>query len=154
MAGFDFFDGREFSILKFAIHSLLFGIMMAYVSVPNHLARLKELGVTEFSEEALSTKQKMEVQSEITKDEFLTKLRNLNVLSISKISTKGNLITIWTKVSRHTFGEKIEVEFQELDNGINQVYISSRSKLITNFIDNGKNLNNVQVIHQILKVTV
>ena len=34
MAGFDYIDGKEFSILKFAINGFIFGTVMAFILRP------------------------------------------------------------------------------------------------------------------------
>lgn len=153
MAGFDYLDGQEFSIVKFVIMSLFFGLMMTFILVPNHIERIKELNITEFTDEVLSSNQKSIVQSAISRDDLLHKIENSTILNISKISAVENSIRILTKVSTKTFGEKIEVKFQEIGDGMNELLITSRPRLITKFIDDGKNLKNVQSIQKILNGT-
>jgi len=154
MAVFNYFDGEEFSIFQFVFMSLFFGLVMTFTFVPYHIERIKELDIKEFSDEVLSSNQKLEVQSAVTRDDLLHKLENSSLLNISKISTTEHSIRILTKAESTTFGEKIEIKFKEIEGGMDKLLITSRPRLITKFIDNGNNLRNVQTIQKLIKGTV
>jgi len=154
MSIFDYITNSEVSIWKFLFLTLFFGITMALISVPTHLARLKKLGIDNLTKKSLKIKQEEIVQSNIKISDLLSRLKNDSKFKNLKIIDSSNKLNFKTRISGYSWGEKVEIKFYENNKGINHIYISSKPFFPLTLIDYGTNLEIVNHIKDlILKTT-
>jgi len=155
MSIYDYISDSEISIWKFLFLTLFFGGTIAMISVPIHLARLKNLGIeniTKKTKKFLKLNQEETIQSDIKINDLLLKLKNDSKFKNSKIIYSGNKINFKTKINDYGWGEKVEINFDENNKG--NINISSKPIFPLTLVDFGANLEIVNHIKDlILKTT-
>lgn len=140
------FEGY-FSLLKFIGTVIGMGAFMASCFVYWHISQLKSIGVKEFTEQMLKTEQEKEIISSLSKTELLARLKKK--YNYSNVRDLENEITFRTKIS-DTWGEKIRISVQEHQDGINTFIITSKPRFSFNYLDFGRNLQNIMEIERLL----
>lgn len=142
--------GEPFVLWKFLFKSVFFGLFMSLALVSWHLRELKKMGVKNMSDENLAIRQKKTIKTHFSKDEIVNKLKSTPNLDNRSLKESTNSIMIKTKMSWKSWGERISISFNEVEDGIQEITISSKPKAIFAFIDYGKNKKNVLQIEELL----
>ena len=146
----DIFRGKPFEISIFLMHAIGFGLIMSLSLVILHTSSLEDLGVTEFTKENLSVKQKRHISSSISPGELVSKIEGDKYFKRGKINTEEEYIQIIMPMTWKSFGERIEIHTEQINEGMTQYFVSSRNKGITPLVDYGRNMENVLKIENLL----
>ena len=150
MAVFDFMDDEKFSIVKFMLHTILFGGGMCFFLTYTHKSQLKAMGIKEVSEVTLNPIQEKTIPSKIPLQMLIGKLERLSFIKKMELDTVKNLITIVTKITSYGWGENVSIELLNNENGDYTYKVISKPKYSVVIFDSGKNLKNVLAIEKLL----
>jgi hypothetical protein len=151
MALFDLINGDEFKIWKLLYNIIFFGFLMASFFAYSTKRTLKRKGITKLTNEILSVKQNTEIQSILSKNEIIDKLRTDSFFGKMKITKSENGILIKSNISLQSWGERIEIIDKNSQSELHTYLISSKPKLRTTLIDMGKNKENIDRIVGLIK---
>lgn len=118
------------------------------VSIQKH--GLIRLGITELSEENLSTKQSRSVKSAMTFSQLASLIKDRYKQHSVKYNDADQTIEIKKGITLYTWGEQITVSSSPENNTFK---ISSRPRFIPQFSDNAQNLENVLQIERLISTS-
>ena len=147
-------EGGDFVFWKILVSAIFFGVILTLILVPLHIAELKRMGIKELTHENLSTNQEIELEVNISKEDLIHKLMNDPTTKEMSLVESENLIILKTKLSSISFGEKIQIRFNKLRDGMNHILISSKPKLFFTSFDYGKNKQNVEYLKKMIEKTL
>ena len=141
-------ETTDFSV-NFSIASGLLASMFLTASfVGLHLKSLKAIGITEFDDNVLSTKPKMEIRCDLTQEEIVNRLKKTEHINISSLKWDGQNLRIGIRPSKGPFGTKAYIYFDKYKHGI--LPMSSQSLMPLSILDDGKNMQNLLLLKTLL----
>lgn len=149
----DFKKELSFVLSEFLILSASFGFLMSLILVSWHVKELRKMGINRFTEEILSPNQKTKFQTTTSKEELILKLRKNPVFESMNLIESENIIVLKSSPSWRSWGEKIQITIDDLENGVKQVFVSSEPRIATTLVDFGKNRKNIEIIEKLLMKT-
>lgn len=149
--GFDLIDGNGFSLWKFLIATLFFGVSMSLILVSFHKYWLKKNGVEPITEDDLGVHQSQIIESKFNERELIERLKNNPILGKMKLAELENGISLKTGVTMKSWGEEIKIILKSRKEDKFEYLISSRPKLKTTLVDYGKNMENINLIEKVIK---
>lgn len=123
-----YFFGENKHILYPIFSGLGFGLMMALVFTISQVYAVKKLRPGKLTSEALSMHQVTYLQVPLTKAQILSKLRNNYPTKDWELMEEADLIKLKTSFTAKTFGEKITIKVNQLQNGFSEVLVESKPK--------------------------
>jgi hypothetical protein len=150
MTLFDLIDGIGFRTWPFLYHALFFGGLMSLFLVSIHLLSLRKFGIRNMTSALLGVNHKTSLRTQLSKQAVMEKLRQDPFFRKMNLIESDDKISLSTDMGWKSWGEKIAIHFRPLEDGINELEISSKPKLKTTMIDLGKNLQNVMKMEQLL----
>ncbi|GLR19586.1 hypothetical protein [Portibacter lacus] len=151
MTIFDIILGDGFSIFKFIFLFVFFGLFMSLFLVAKQKRKLKELGVSDYTDSNLKVNQTATLVSKLNFIELSQKLQDDVVLGKMNFDQTKDSIKLSSGASWRSWGEIISIQSKELTDGKYEYSISSRPKMKSTIIDSGKNLENVMAIQRALE---
>ncbi|KAA9341021.1 hypothetical protein [Adhaeribacter soli] len=140
----------EARILQSLISGLGFGLMVGLFITYKQMREVKKLRGNQLSQEDLSVHQVACFQSYLTKEEILAKLQNHYPSKDWELQTANDLVKLKTPYSWKSFGEKVQIRINELQNGLTEVLVESKPRLWYTLADYGKNLENTLYLRKLL----
>jgi len=128
--------------------TLLFGGINAVVYVPFIRNRLGEMNIDPIKKEHIQVVQRKSFPVDMTMEELVVKLRKDPYFNKMNIRETEAGILLDPKSSWGLTGEKISIQ-QQSGSGLKRIQVTSRPKFL-NFLDGGKNLENIMRIGEIL----
>jgi len=147
---FYFFSNEEEWLLRSLVLGLGFGLMMGLFLTYKQMREVKKLRGKELTQEDLSVHQLTHFQSALTKEEMLAKLQNNYPSKDWKLTENGSHIRLKTTYSWKSFGEKIQIKVEQLQNGFSDVIVVSKPLGWITLADYGKNLENILYLKHLL----
>ena len=137
--------------LIFVIRTLTFGLFMSLTLVSIHRYKLRQTGIENFTDDNLGVYQTRMIETELTKNELLEKLKSDSVFGKLKWKEMDNGVSATTGFSFFSWGEEIRILIKSIKEASYDYQVSSKPKLQTTIVDFGKNLSNVNKIERIIK---
>lgn len=146
----DLFGDDTFDVNRLFNRASFYGFWMSLILGTIHIIALKRLGLKSFTTSDLSVNQHRRVSSNINFTQLVDKLKSIPLTEKMELSDSGHGLTFQTRASWKSWGEKIKIEvLRETETGT-EYEIYSQPKRRTVLIDNGRNLQNVMKIEQLL----
>ncbi len=142
--------GDYFNIWMIIFMSFFYGLFMSLFLVTYQKEGLKNIGVNDFTESNLGVHQARVINVNVSKQEFIEKIKYDNVLNKMKLTYLDNGIKLSSGLTWKSFGEKITVFINPKSEGQYEYTVSSEPKLKTTMFDYGKNLENINRIEMVL----
>ena len=131
---------------------IMFGIGWSYFIGRQQISALKKIGITEFTDEVLAVNQSDNFELEITTDQLISKLENNPIENFKSMEVSGQSIQMCTRGHLDALsGEKIQIDFKDLDNGIKAISINSKPRIFFQQFDQGRNIINVRTIRNVIE---
>jgi len=147
-----FTSGVLVMILIFFMSTFIFGGLMSLIIVSFHRYKLKKKGVKKITTENIGVSHTRNIKSRINKIELIEILKNDSIFGKMKMKEIENGIHLKTEMTRESWGENIKIILQSNNNSEFEYLVSSSPKIKTTIIDYGKNLENVNLVENILKI--
>src|SRR5688572_31030585 len=125
------------------ISGLGFGILMATFFTISQVAQVKKLRKGKLTTEALSVHQEAQLQTPLSKAQIIARLQNNYPTKDWEMTEDSDLIKLNTTFSAQSFGEKVTISVNSLQDGLSEVLLESRPKIRFTLADHGKNLKNI-----------
>lgn len=130
--------------------ALFFGICMSLFLGTIHILALKRMGLKSITSDDIGVVQHRRVLSNLNFSQIVDKLKSIPFTRKMETSDSGQSLTIHTGASWKSWGETIKiVSLQETEKGM-EYEIISQPKIRTTLVDNGRNLQNVMRIEELL----
>ncbi|MFC5269177.1 hypothetical protein [Adhaeribacter terreus] len=126
------------------------GLILAFVFTFSQIAAVKKLHPGKLTSEALSMHQVTHMQVPLTKAQILEKLQSNYPTKDWELTEESDLIKLKTSFTAKTFGEKITIKVNKLQNGLSEVFVESKPKTWFTLVDYGKNLKNIIYLRNLL----
>ncbi|HUR30598.1 MAG TPA: hypothetical protein VMZ69_04150 [Saprospiraceae bacterium] len=146
----DALSGEGLGAKSVFLRGFLFGTFMSLILVTFHLIRLRYLGIKEFTTEILRPSQKKILQSDISKQELISKLKSDPVVGKMQMNENGNEISLKSGMNLWGFGENISIKINPKTIQSTEYEIESTPIMKTTLVDFGKNLQNVNRIEKLI----
>ena len=147
----NFIIGLEIHFVPLLLTALFFGLIMTLIVSPNYFKEIKKLGISEFTDDILSTYQQKEVIADLSKEELLNRLKSDPFTGYMKFNEVDDVIILKSTFSTNSFGEIIQIKLKAAEGEGTRFLISSKPKLAISYFDNGKNLQNVEYIKKLIE---
>ncbi|MEP6647723.1 MAG: hypothetical protein ABJC12_11600 [Saprospiraceae bacterium] len=147
---FDILNGEGLRFWSSIFRFVFFGLCMSLTFVTIQIANLKKAGVQKISSDDFKIIQKRVVQSDISKDELISKLREDPSFKKMGLTEIGNQILLKSKTTFSSWGEEILINISSGQNGMNEFDIISKPKIKTNIMDTGINYLNVRNLEKLI----
>jgi len=151
MMVYDVLAGEPFSIWRFLFLTVFFGVTMSIVLVSLHRYRLRKNGIKELTESNLKVIQKRKYVSSLSKQEFMNKLADDEILGAMNLTELENGIKLSSGMTWKSWGETITVIINPISQDEYEYEIISKPKVNAAMVDYGKNLENVNRVEEILQ---
>jgi hypothetical protein len=142
--------GRQADLLMNLIYGGVVGLTINLILRSYHIQQIRNLGISEITDEVLSSQQQIEVLSPLSETQLIARLQGEATFSNMQLSRSSNHITLRTKASAETLGEVIQIKLEATAEGMNRFLISSRPKYLINYFDLGQNLKNVVYLQNLI----
>lgn len=139
------------AISYLVIYAIL-GIIITILTVNVHTNKIKSLGIQNIREEHLSVKQERNVKSNLEISEIKKKLRENHFFNRMTITDLENGIKIKTGLEWNFMDNRITIVQTSNTDKLYQYQITSVPNLKWISIDNGKNLENVVQVENLIRV--
>lgn len=146
----EFVVDHTFNLPKLLFSFIFFGGLMSLLFGISHVNGLKKLGITDFTAENLSPRQKRIIRSRVGVDELVQKLKADPETKKLETAEHNNLISFKTSFSKWTWGEKVTIHATKVSDTETEYLIESRPQLKTHMVDSGRNLRNVMRVEKLL----
>ncbi|HSI90104.1 MAG TPA: hypothetical protein VK927_03260 [Adhaeribacter sp.] len=144
-----FFDDNQ-NLLRPLISGLGFGLIIGLAFTYKQVREVKKLKGKDFTSEDLSLHQAAHFQTPLTKAQILEKLQTNYPAKDWKMTEEADLISLKTTYSWKSFGEKVRIKTEQLQNGLSEVFIESKPRTWLTVADYGKNLENITYLRKLL----
>lgn len=145
-----FLGNGEQKFTQALLSGLGFGLLMGLFLTYRQVREVKNLKGKNFTPEDLSVHQVAHFQSSLTKEQILARLQNHYLDKDWNLSENGSEIRLKTTFSWKSFGEKIQIKTEQLQNGSSEVFIESKPRTWITIADYGKNLENIMYLRILL----
>lgn len=142
----------ETYLLGSFIEGLIFSFIFVGIMCLQHFSKLKKNGHSVFTDEDLAVNQTDNFELEITTDQLISKLENNPIENFKSMEVSGQSIQMRTRGHLDALsGEKIQIDFKDLDNGVKAISINSKPRIFFQLFDQGRNIINVQAIRNVIE---
>lgn len=132
------------------LSGLTFGLTLGLIFTVSQIVQVKKFYKGALTPEALSTHQVAQLQTPLTKAQITARLQQNYPFKDWKLENTPDQINLQTTFSAQSFGEKVTIRVNNLQNGLSEVLLESRPRLRFTMTDYGKNLKNVIYLKQLL----
>ena len=138
------------NLLVPVISGLAFGFTMGLIFTISQIVQVKKFYKGKITPEALSVHQVAHFHSPLSKAQIVAKLKNHYPAKDWKLSEEADLIKLKTSFTAQSFGEKVTIKVNQLQNGLSEIFLESRPNVWYTMADYGKNLENISYLRKLL----
>jgi len=150
MAILNVYWGDAFDLRKFLFSFVFFGGLMSLILVGLHRYQLKRKGVDNLDDGALSVAQKTQIQTTLSREEIIDRLKRDPRIGKMVLKADGDMIELDSGATWRSWGERILLKIHQHDGNTLLVEIQSKPKVFTTVVDYGKNKDNVDLITELI----
>jgi hypothetical protein len=136
--------------LKFVLLFSVFPCFSTFYHVYKHIQEVKKLHSNGLKNEDFKVHQVLTLHLPLNKEQVLAKLQTNFPSKEWETENDANMINLKTNSSWKSYGEKIRIKVEQLNNNFSEVFIESKPINPITFFDFGKNQENIIYLQKLL----